>query len=133
MRWNRFTIKTVTEAEDILIAGLADIGIEGVEILDKQPMTEEEKAQMFVDIVPDGPEDDGIACLSFYLEEEADTQAVLAAVEEVLKETRAFMDIGEGTIEQSQTEDKDWVNNWKEFFHQFYVDDFLIVPSWEEV
>ena len=133
MKWNRFTIKTVTQAEDILISGLADIGIEGVEILDKQPMTEEEKAQMFVDIVPEGPEDDGIAYLSFYLEEEADTEALLAAVEEVLRETRTFMDIGEGSIERSQTEDKDWVNNWKEYFHQFYVDDFLIVPSWEEV
>ena len=43
------------------------------------------------------------------------------------------MDIGEATIEESQTEDKDWINNWKEFFHQFYVDDILIVPSWEEI
>ena len=43
------------------------------------------------------------------------------------------MDIGEATIEESQTEDKDWINNWKQYFHQFYVDDILIVPSWEEV
>ncbi|MFR3392096.1 MAG: 50S ribosomal protein L11 methyltransferase [[Clostridium] scindens] len=27
----------------------------------------------------------------------------------------------------------DWVNNWKQYFHQFYVDDILIIPSWEEV
>ena len=85
------------------------------------------------DIMPDGPEDDGIAYLNFYLEEDADKESILRDVRNALEELRTFMDIGEGTIEESQTEDKDWINNWKEFFHQFYVDDILIVPSWEEV
>lgn len=133
MRWNRFTIKTVTEAEDVLASALADLGVEGVEIRDNQPLTQEEKAQMFVDIMPEGPADDGTAYLSFYMEEEADQEAMLSAVREMLDQTRAFMDIGEGTIECGQTEDKDWINNWKEYFHQFYVDDILIIPSWEEV
>ena len=133
MRWNRFTIKTITEAEDVLASALADLGVEGVEIRDNQPLTQEEKAQMFVDIMPEGPADDGTAYLSFYLEEEADQEAMLKQVREMLDQTRAFMDIGEGTIECGQTEDKDWINNWKEYFHQFYVDDILIIPSWEEV
>ena len=96
-------------------------------------MTEEDKAQMFVDIMPEGPEDDGVAYLNFYLEEDADKDVILRDVRNALEELRTFMDIGEGTIEESQTEDKDWINNWKEFFHQFYVDDILIVPSWEEI
>lgn len=133
MRWNRFTIKTKTEAEDRIICALGEIGIEGVEIQDRQPLTEEEKARMFVDIMPEGPEDDGTACLSFYLEEDADKESILRDVREALDELSSFMDIGEGTIEESWTEDKDWINNWKEYFHQFYVDDILIVPSWEEV
>ena len=133
MKWNRFTIKTKTEAEDMIICTLAEIGVEGAEIQDHQPLTEEDKAQMFVDIMPDGPEDDGIAYLNFYLEEDADKESILRDVRNALEELRTFMDIGEGTIEESQTEDKDWINNWKEFFHQFYVDDILIVPSWEEV
>ena len=133
MKWNRFTVKTKTEAEDIVISTLAEVGIEGVEIQDKQPLTEEDKAQMFVDIMPEGPADDGIAYLNFYLEEDADKEAILKDVREALDDLRNFMDIGEATIEESQTEDKDWINNWKEFFHQFYVDDILIVPSWEEV
>lgn len=133
MKWNRFTIKTKTEAEDVVISALADVGIEGVEIQDKQPLTEEDKAQMFVDIMPEGPADDGIAYLNFYLEEDADTESILKDVRQALDEVRSYMDIGEGTIEESQTEDKDWINNWKEFFHQFYVDDILIVPSWEKV
>ena len=131
MKWNRFTIKTKTE--DVIISALADVGVEGVEIQDKQPLTETDKEQMFVDIMPEGPADDGIAYLNFYLEEDTETAPVLERVRAVLEEVRGYMDIGEGTITESQTEDKDWINNWKEYFHQFYVDDILIVPSWEEV
>lgn len=133
MKWNRFTVKTKTEAEDIVVSTLAEVGIEGVEIQDKQPLTEEDKAQMFVDIMPEGPADDGVAYLNFYLEEDADKEAILKDVREALDDLKNFMDIGEATIEESQTEDKDWINNWKQYFHQFYVDDILIVPSWEEV
>ena len=133
MKWNRFTVKTKTEAEDIVISTLEEVGIEGVEIQDKQPLTEEDKAQMFVDIMPEGPADDGVAYLNFYLEEDADKEAILKDVREALDDLKNFMDIGEATIEESQTEDKDWINNWKQYFHQFYVDDILIVPSWEEV
>ena len=133
MKWNRFTIKTKTEAEDVIISALADVGVEGVEIQDKQPLTETDKEQMFVDIMPEGPADDGIAYLNFYLEEDTETAPVLERVRAVLEEVRGYIDIGEGTITESQTEDKDWINNWKEYFHQFYVDDILIVPSWEEV
>ena len=133
MKWNRFTLKTKTDAEDMVICTLAEVGIEGVEIQDKKPLTEEDKAQMFVDIMPEGPADDGIAYLNFYLEEDADRDAILKDVRTALDELKSYMDIGEATIEESQTEDKDWINNWKQYFHQFYVDDILIVPSWEEV
>lgn len=133
MKWNRFTIKTKTEAEDVIISALADVGVEGVEIQDKQPLTETDKEQMFVDIMPEDPADDGIAYLNFYLEEDADKEAILKDVRAALDELKSYMDIGEATIEESQTEDKDWINNWKQYFHQFYVDDILIVPSWEEV
>ena len=133
MKWNRFTLKTKTDAEEMVICTLAEVGIEGVEIQDKKPLTEEDKAQMFVDIMPEGPADDGIAYLNFYLEEDADKEAILKDVRAALDELKSYMDIGEATIEESQTEDKDWINNWKQYFHQFYVDDILIVPSWEEV
>ena len=133
MKWNKYTLKTRSEVEDIVISTLADVGVEGVEIEDKVPLTESDKKQMFVDILPDGPEDDGIAYLNFYVEEDQDPQPLLDRVKEALEELRMFMDIGECTITESQTEDKDWINNWKQYFHQFYVDDILIIPSWEEV
>lgn len=133
MKWNKFTLKTRTDAEDIIISTLADIGIQGAEIEDKQPLTEEDKKQMFVDILPDMPEDDGVAYLNFYLDEDENVEEMLQKVEAELEELRNFVDIGEGTVTTSQTEDKDWINNWKQYFKQFYVDDILIIPSWEEV
>lgn len=133
MKWNKFTLKTKTDVEDIIISTLADIGIQGAEIEDKQPLTEEDKKQMFVDILPDMPEDDGVAYLNFYLDEDENVEEMLEKVKAELSELRNFVDIGEGTIATSQTEDKDWINNWKQYFKQFYVDDILIIPSWEEV
>ena len=133
MRWNKFRLKTTTEAEDLVSSMLMDLGIEGVEIEDKVPLTHADKEQMFVDILPQIESDDGIAYLSFYLEEDVDKEEMLAKVRNEFEAMRAYANVGEGTIEESQTEDLDWVNNWKQYFHQFYVDDILIIPSWEEV
>ena len=133
MRWNKFRLKTTTEAEDLVSRMLMDLGIEGVEIEDKVPLTQADKEQMFVDILPQIESDDGIAYLSFYLEEDVDKEEMLAKVRDEFEAMRAYANVGEGTIEESQTEDLDWVNNWKQYFHQFYVDDILIIPSWEEV
>lgn len=137
MKWKKFMIKTITDAEDIIVSALYDIGLEGAQIEDKVPLTPLEKEQMFVDILPDGPEDDGIAYLSFFVEESdenpVDTDEIVANINRELDDLRNFMDIGEGTIMVSETEDIDWINNWKQFFHQFYIDDLLVIPSWEEV
>lgn len=137
MKWKKFMIKTITEAEDIIITMLYDIGLEGAQIEDKVPLTPLEKEQMFVDILPDGPEDDGIAYLSFFLEESSenpvDTDKMVESINKELDMLRKFMDVGEGTIMVSETEDIDWINNWKQYFHQFYIDDLLVIPSWEEV
>ena len=144
MKWMKFRVKTITEAEDIIISALYDIGLEGAQIEDKVPLTAIEKEQMFVDILPDEPEDDGIAFLSFFVEEKedgslnvngmsTDRETIVAQIEQELDELRFFMEIGEGSISVTETEDIDWVNNWKQYFHQFYIDDLLVIPSWEEV
>lgn len=133
MKWNKFRLKTTTESEDIVSSMLMDLGIQGIEIEDKVPLTQSDKQQMFVDILPVFKEDDGVAYISFYLEEDDDKEAILANVRAELEDMRAYLNVGECSIEESQTEDVDWVNNWKQYFHQFYVDDVLIIPSWEEV
>lgn len=137
MKWMKFRIKTVVEAEDIIISELYDRGLEGAQIEDKVPLTPLEKEQMFVDILPDAPEDDGIAYLSFFVEERdgdpVDADGMVLRIKQELNDLRNFMDVGEGTVMVSETEDIDWINNWKQFFHQFYIDDLLVIPSWEEV
>lgn len=144
MKWKKFRIKTKTEAEDIIISTLYDIGLEGAQIEDNVPLTPLEKEQMFVDILPQMQEDDGVAYLSFFVEETEDgellmngeitkEEEILNAVKTELDGLRDFMDIGEGSIAIDETEDIDWINNWKQYFKQFYVDDILIIPSWEEV
>ena len=144
MKWVKFRIKTITEAEDVIISTLYDIGLEGAQIEDKIPLTALEKEQMFVDILPEGPEDDGIAYLSFFVEkkedgslevmgEPTDVETILENVKNELEDLRFFMEIGEGTVEVDETEDIDWINNWKQYFHQFYIDDILVIPSWEDV
>ena len=143
MKWIKFKIKTITDAEDIIISTLYDLGLEGAQIEDKVPLTALEKEQMFVDILPEGPEDDGIAYLSFFVEEKEDRklvlngedttqEALLEAIKDQLEELRSFMEIGEGRIVVEETEDIDWINNWKQYFHQFTIDDVLVIPSWEK-
>ena len=144
MKWKKFRIKTAVSAEDIIISTLYDIGLEGAQIEDKVPLTALEKEQMFVDILPEGPEDDGVAYLSFFVEEDEDgglllngesvTEGeILAQVKRELDGLRPFCDIGEGSIAVDETEDIDWINNWKQYFHQFTIDDLLVIPSWETV
>lgn len=144
MKWMKFRIKTTTEAEDMIISSLYDIGLEGAQIEDNTPLTSLEKEQMFVDILPDGPADDGIAYLNFFAEkkedgtlevqgESTDAETVLRKIKRELEELRQFVDVGEGAVSVDETEDIDWINNWKQYFHQFYIDDILVIPSWEEV
>ena len=135
MKWTRIRIKTITDAEDIIISELYDLGLEGAQIEDKIPLSAWEKEQMFVDVPPQAEEDDGIAYLSFFVEEDTDSNidAMLQQVKEALDDMRNWCEIGEGSITVDETEDLDWINNWKKYFHQFYIDDLLVIPSWEEV
>ena len=143
MKWMRFRVRTKTDAEDILISFMEDIGLYGAQIEDNVPLTASEKEQMFVDILPEGPADDGMAVLSFFLEETEDGHLMVddeqCTPEQVrdkmlakIAEIRAFCDLGEGTVTIDETEDIDWINNWKQYFHQFWIDDILVIPSWEK-
>ena len=80
MKWDKYTIKTITEAEDIISAVLGDIGVEGIQIEDKVPLSQEDKEKMYIDILPVLPEDDGIAFISFFLENGKDNSEMLSKV-----------------------------------------------------
>ena len=134
MKWLKFRIKTLVEAEDIVISTLYDVGLEGAQIEDKVPLTALEKEQMFVDIPPEYEENDDIAYLNFFVDELDRKDEILRLINDELEDLRAFnIDIGEGSVTVEETEDIDWINNWKQYFHQFMIDDVLITPSWEEL
>ena len=132
MKWNRYTIKTITSAVDMISCNLAEIGVCGIEIEDNVALSESDKQSMFIDFLPELPKDDGVAKVSFYIDSDEDNGNLYKAVCDELEDMRSYMDIGEGTITESQTEDKDWINNWKEFFKAFCVGDIYIIPTWDE-
>ena len=122
MKWNRYSIKTTTAAIDLLSSALDDIGIEGIEIQDNVQLTQEEAKTMFVDFIPELPPDDGTAVVNFYIDSEEDDGTLVKKAEQ-----------GDGTITRSETEDKDWINNWKQYWHTFTIGNLYIKPTWEEV
>lgn len=133
MKWMKYTIKTTTEAEDFVSSMLADLGVEGVQIEDNIPLSQEDKGEMFIDILPVLPPDEGIGFVSFFLDSQEDQQELLEQVKKELEDLRLFVNVGEGTITESETEDKDWINNWKQYFKSFVIDDIFIKPTWEEM
>ena len=132
MDWKKYTIKTTTEAEDIISATLMELGIEGVEIEDNVPISEEDKKKLFIDILPELPIDEGVAYISFYLEEDKREEDFLPAVENALEELRGFMEIGEGSITRTISRTEEWQDKWKEFFKPFVLEDIIIKPTWED-
>ncbi len=131
MKWDKYTIDTTTEAEDFISMMLSENGIEGIEIEDNVPLTKEETGEMFIDFPPELPPDEGKSKVSFYIEAGEDHTETLKAVRIGLEQLRSMVEIGSGDITSSQTEDIDWINNWKQFFQSFYIDDILIKPTWE--
>ncbi len=133
MNWIKYSINTTTNAEDFVSAALIELGIMSVEIENNVPVDAEKQGGVFEELQPDLPEDDGHSIVSFYLGEEEDHESLLAQVKASLEELKETMDIGEGTIDTSITKQEDWINNWKQFFKSFYIDDILIKPTWEDV
>lgn len=133
MKWKKYTIETTTAAEDFMSSMLMELGIEGIEIEDNIPLTKEDQAEMFIDFLPELPPDEGISHVSFYLEDDgSDYEALLKQVKLGLEGLRGMVDVGSGMITSSETEDLDWINNWKQFFSSFTIGDILIKPTWEQ-
>ena len=133
MKWNKYSIQTTTEAVDFISSMLGELGIEGIEIEDNVQLTQEEAKTMFVDFIPDLPPDDGSAKVNFYIDSDEDDNTIMDKVKDGLEELRLFCNVGAGTISESQTEDKDWINNWKQYWHTFTIGDLYIKPTWEPV
>ena len=134
MKWIRFTIDTHVDAVDLLSYMLDEIGVEGIEIEDHLPLSEADKEKMFVDILPDPVEQDDTAKVHFYMEpDQCDPEKMMLKVQDILQEIRQFSEVGKGTVTLSETEDKDWINNWKAYFKPFRAaENIVIKPTWED-
>lgn len=130
MKWQSFTIHTTAEAEDLVTGLLSEQGITNVEIRDRKPVFDPETERMFREVMPEKLEDNGLADIVFYMEEGIDSTELLSALKEGLEELRLFTEVGSGEITEGETEDEDWINNWKVHFHPFMVGDILIKPTW---
>ncbi|WMJ90661.1 50S ribosomal protein L11 methyltransferase [Anaerocolumna sp. MB42-C2] len=134
MKWTKLTLSTMADAVDLVSNMLSELGIEGIEIIDNVPITENEKKAMFIDILPELNTEDKTALISFYLEENEDIQGMMDKIQSGMRELSVFMDIGSGLIEISETEDLDWINNWKAYFKPFRIDDTIVIkPTWEKL
>ncbi len=134
MKWKKYTIETTTQAEDYMAGMLGELGIEGIEIEDNIPLSKEDQADMFIDFLPELPPDEGISHVSFYVEDDGSDQTeLLKNVKKGLEELRSMVEVGSGVISSSETEDLDWINNWKKYFSSFTIEDILIKPTWEEL
>ena len=141
----RYRIRTIPEAEDLIISAISETGLSGAQIEDKVPLTAAEKEQIYT-YDADDPVDDGVAFVSFYgmlapdgrLSPEEGAEALLspdelrARMEEALASCRRFAEIGDGTIDMSIMDDSEWKDKWKQYFKSFRIDDILVVPGWED-
>lgn len=131
MKWKKISLETTTEAEDLISAVLDEMGIEGVQIEDKIQLSDDDKKRMFIDILPELPPDDGVAELSFYVDPETDAEQLKSDLLETLEFYKNEYNLGSLKFEVSETEDKDWINNWKEFFHPFRCSENIVIkPTW---
>ncbi len=152
MIYTKITIDTAVEAIDILSYALNELGVEGIEVEDKLPLTEEEKREMFIDIMPEQTEAyDGRAKVSCYIPMEgAETAGVrnsgteisappkleisklLQDIREELNRIEEFMDVGAKTITLERLDDSDWLYQWREYFKPFRLEDNIVIkPTWE--
>lgn len=135
MKYVKVAVKTTTEAVDLVSSLFDDLGIEGVQIEDNIPLSEEDKKAMFIDILPELEPDDGSAVVSSYIDPETtEINELVKQIEEGLEELSLFVNVGDKKVITEETDDKDWLNNWKEFFKPFRVaDDIVIKPTWEKL
>lgn len=133
MKWTRVTVETTTETTDMLSYLLDEYGVEGIEVEDKIPLSEADKQAMYIDILPELPPDDGVAYISCYVDDKIDVKDLCKYIEERLEEMSSYMTVGTGKIAMSETDDKDWMSKWKDFFHPFRLEDNIVIqPTWTE-
>ena len=137
MKFDELTIHTTTAGSEVVSGVLFNVGVTCFSVEDPKDLAEllETKA-VPIDYVEDSLiRDDGDVIVRVYLAQneqgKIQREGILAGIERLKAEGDDWL----GTLETSLsvTDEKDWENNWKEYFHPLPIGDkFLIVPSWEK-
>ncbi len=135
MKWYEYKIKTTVEAEDIMSFVLSNNEIFNIEIEDNVPEDDLSQGKVYKELLPDNPlKDDGKSTIKFYLPSDMKKEERDKIVKDVYNEAMSYDEVksGDFKIEETSTDEEDWINKWKEFFHKFTIGSFLIKPSWEK-
>ena len=139
MDWIKVSIFTTSEGIEPLSGRLYQLGITGLEIEDEKDFKDFlENNKQYWDYVDDEliKEKEGETEVIAYVSDNAAGHEMLMAIRNTVAEMKQLDDeneFGRLEIHIDNMKEEDWANNWKKYFHQFYVDDILIIPSWEDV
>lgn len=139
MNFMQIDVYTESEAVNVLVVRLSELGINGFTIHDSADFEEFlENKDMNWDYV-----DDNLMGLknvpthiTLYLQDNEQGMETLAELKGVLAELKAENGdfYGSLALEIDNVKEEDWANNWKQYYKPFTVGEKLIVkPSWEEV
>lgn len=137
MKFNEVTIHTTTAGSEVISGVLFNEGITCFSVEDPRDLAELlENKYVPVDYVEEGLlREDGDVLVRVYLAENEQGALQLEGVLAGVEKLKAMNEEWLGTLETelSVTDEKDWENNWKQYFHPLPIGEkFLVVPSWEK-
>lgn len=135
MEYVEITVRTTSEAADLVADVFFDFTFEGVSIVDKEDLVRLNKNTHHWDYI----EDDifakygeealvvGFVEKSKYAEISVEIESELAALRE---RSKGFLSVGSLERTERVIEGDDWVNSWKEHFKPIKLDGVVICPKW---
>lgn len=140
MVYDELTIHTTTAGSEVVSGVLFNEGITCFSVTDPRDLAELiENGGVPVDYVESGLLDgQSDVTVRVYLarNEQGAIQktGIIAGVKRMKAENGNAEWLGSLDITVSESDDKDWENNWKQYFHPLSIGEkFLICPSWEKV
>lgn len=137
MIFDELTIHTTTAGSEVVSGVLFNEGITCFSVDDPKDLADLlENQYVPVDYVEDGLlREDGDVLVRVYLAQNEQGRlqrdGIIAGIERLKAENEDWM--GSLEIEFSVSDEKDWENNWKQYFHPLPIGErFLVVPSWEK-
>ena len=140
MDWLAVSIYTAPEGIDPLCGRLYNLGVTGVEIVDKDDFEDFlENNKQYWDYVDEELREkmSGETRVKIYLSDNETGHKMLQSVRDDLASFKSLDDdnaFGTLRIEIDSMREEDWENNWKQYFKPIYVGDRLIIkPEWETI